>query len=1034
MDIADEEGADIPRTLQQLCRLCLGDESLEDIFAQDDLHEWISDFLSIMVCMDDKITKSICFCCRTRLTEFRNFQLQCVEVQDVLQGEMTAILNEKALELIATEPENDAPQLGTEDLTVDWEQVPAAATANHAELLPPESELPENQPEWEASAGDSVVQEESEWGADTSSIAVPSVPEAWTDAEDVASNPPVGSAAPANVLNTRASNVPPGPKIAIQILQKPIKYQCDMCDKVWQTKKQLSNHRSNHTKRYPCSLCNKAFHRPVRLKQHMETHRKRNELPAETEAADAPIEIVDSPDVNDSEYEVLEIDEDIVTEPIAADLETAIVPNVIVAAIKVEELMIEDVEMDHEPVLEVDDQSGAETAENSTEDTESAPVKKKEPKTTSNPKGVECNLCGKKFQNKKQYHGHKWFVHSPKSHICSVCGKGYISPGRLAVHQRCHRRQQNRRSRFVLPVSTATEPKEVIVLPETDSFAEAEDNEEDKFECNICHKRYATARRLQTHKRITHTSKQYTCPICGRVFHIRESMIKHMLIHKETLLTIYQRPEREEVFDEPVHGPRVHVCNICKASFVQMRDMETHRATHTKEEEVKYSLERERCKSKMVTVTQGSKSFEMFQCMQCHKLVHTRRQLFDHRKRVHKPRKYTCPICGKPFVTRQDLYMHIKSHDNTARYKNETLRNEDGQFACDICHRVLGSKFTLASHIKMVHGTRRYICSYDHCKKKFTTSYDMRKHYMIHSNNRKMHQCHICAGRFITKTKLVEHLQWHERKVKMREALADSQAQEVHEVQDDTNDATVVVTVIDVDANNIDKLPSSEDKVEDFLQTNSEWMKEASSRKTAVMEVRYGTVQDAEGRLKRGCVTIPTQNCPVCEQPIQVSLMEGHLNRHAGVRPYKCEKGCEDAYYYCRLLLKNHYTRIHGNMPSQCNICHKVYPSRLRMRSHQREVHEKIHVCMNCPQIFDSLESLKKHIETANHTKRYACTKCSSSFDRQHQFNKHMRMHGEDVGESSSSMDVQDSIEVEEVKIESRVEDEGRKSTRSRKR
>lgn len=275
----------------------------------------------------------------------------------------------------------------------------------------------------------------------------------------------------------------------------------------------------------------------------METHRKRNELPAETEAADAPIEIVDSPDVNDSEYEVLEIDEDIVTEPIAADLETAIVPNVIVAAIKVEELMIEDVEMDHEPVLEVDVQSGAETAENSTEDTESAPVKKKEPKTTSNPKGVECNLCGKKFQNKKQYHGHKWFVHSPKSHICSVCGKGYISPyekyivvrdifqnftefldnfsGRLAVHQRCHRRQQNRRSRFVLPVSTAAEPKEVIVLPETDSFAEAEDNEEDKFECNICHKRYATARRLQTHKRITHTSKQYTCPICGRVFHIR---------------------------------------------------------------------------------------------------------------------------------------------------------------------------------------------------------------------------------------------------------------------------------------------------------------------------------------------------------------------------------------------------------------------------------------------------------------------------------------------------------------------------------
>lgn len=37
------------QNFQKVCRLCLSEESLEDIFEQNDLTVWISDLLSIVV-------------------------------------------------------------------------------------------------------------------------------------------------------------------------------------------------------------------------------------------------------------------------------------------------------------------------------------------------------------------------------------------------------------------------------------------------------------------------------------------------------------------------------------------------------------------------------------------------------------------------------------------------------------------------------------------------------------------------------------------------------------------------------------------------------------------------------------------------------------------------------------------------------------------------------------------------------------------------------------------------------------------------
>ncbi|XP_001658769.2 zinc finger protein 34 [Aedes aegypti] len=83
-----EEDPKASQSLQKVCRLCLSEESLEDIFHQNGLSGWISELLSIVVSQSDRISHWICVLCRIRMQEFRDYQTRCWEVQEVLMNEI----------------------------------------------------------------------------------------------------------------------------------------------------------------------------------------------------------------------------------------------------------------------------------------------------------------------------------------------------------------------------------------------------------------------------------------------------------------------------------------------------------------------------------------------------------------------------------------------------------------------------------------------------------------------------------------------------------------------------------------------------------------------------------------------------------------------------------------------------------------------------------------------------------------------------------------------------------------------------------
>ncbi|XP_021697437.1 zinc finger protein 836 [Aedes aegypti] len=74
------------KCLQQICRLCLSEESLEDVFAEKGLHQLLLEFLSVQVSNEDQLSHSICTICRLRIIEFHQFWTRCQEVQEVLQS------------------------------------------------------------------------------------------------------------------------------------------------------------------------------------------------------------------------------------------------------------------------------------------------------------------------------------------------------------------------------------------------------------------------------------------------------------------------------------------------------------------------------------------------------------------------------------------------------------------------------------------------------------------------------------------------------------------------------------------------------------------------------------------------------------------------------------------------------------------------------------------------------------------------------------------------------------------------------------
>ncbi|XP_068627718.1 uncharacterized protein [Battus philenor] len=170
-------------------------------------------------------------------------------------------------------------------------------------------------------------------------------------------------------------------------------------------------------------------------------------------------------------------------------------------------------------------------------------------------------------------------------------------------------------------------------------------------------------------------TKRFECLLCDRVFQHRNSLLYHMLMHRD----------------------RQHYCKDCDKGFYTAAALKIHRRVHS-----------------------GDRPCA---CDECGRSFRQRSDLKYHKASIHSDQKhFKCEFCNKEFARRYSLNVHRRIHTGERNYK------------CDYCNKTFRASSYRLSHMRTHTGSKPYKCP--QCEKCFRVAYDLRRHMLIHEKVR----------------------------------------------------------------------------------------------------------------------------------------------------------------------------------------------------------------------------------------------------------------------------------------------------------
>ncbi|XP_029727626.2 zinc finger protein 665-like [Aedes albopictus] len=297
------------------------------------------------------------------------------------------------------------------------------------------------------------------------------------------------------------------------------------------------------------------------------------------------------------------------------------------------------------------------------------------------------------------------------------------------------------------------------------------------------------------------------------------------------------------------------------------------------------------------------------ECDVCGKVFSVKRQLILH-KRTHGLRKYKCSICSGSFLQPSRLARHMLIHDKTGNIKNDQPKAANDQPE-DVPKQDPQNNSDVKANSENIdqqddQSDLTIECAM--CDKKFRVKKQLSDHRrQVHGP--RDHKCTVCGKAFSSRSRLAEH-------------------------------ATIHKSFVSNETGNVDISVESE-----------------------------GTATDVKYDPKKRQYIYEKEPCSLCKRMIKVIFMEGHLNRHKGIQPYKCEMGCTEEKFHCKFQRKTHYNDVHGWNAYECHICHQYFSSNRSCMIHKAKAHAHGHECQECFTVFATSSGLKKHIAKTRHTK-----------------------------------------------------------------
>ncbi|XP_049835558.1 uncharacterized protein LOC126279123 isoform X1 [Schistocerca gregaria] len=245
----------------------------------------------------------------------------------------------------------------------------------------------------------------------------------------------------------------------------------------------------------------------------------------------------------------------------------------------------------------------------------------------SHNKTHRCELCGNLFSTKTALKIHIAGSHlGHMSHQCDICGKGFMQKNHLLRHMDTHIR---------------------------------EGQDEDKFSCDSCEKKYKTEEKLDSHRIREHSKpgeRPYSCNICNKKFSGRSTVIYHRRTHT---------------------GEQPHECTTCGKTFTRPDALRQHTRSHTNERKFRCSVCNKKCSSRD-TLNKHLKSHKGTEDKgdtttadnvppdECEKVCSLDRDQCSHSTLHTSSRPHRCNICRKSFRYRDSLVKHTQIHSSVS--------------------------------------------------------------------------------------------------------------------------------------------------------------------------------------------------------------------------------------------------------------------------------------------------------------------------------------------------------------------------------
>ena len=210
-------------------------------------------------------------------------------------------------------------------------------------------------------------------------------------------------------------------------------------------------------------------------------------------------------------------------------------------------------------------------------------------------KNHHCDLCARRFSRRHELKNHKLKNHDKElNYKCDTCGKAFFKQGDLNRHvAKFHEKRLDYKCESCFEgFFNGTELRDHILR--------AHQNPE--LKCEICEKDFNSSKLLREHMINAHDSaRPFKCDLCDRSFHVKCDLKihvnschktdpnedKNMDIKKHQCdvcgrlfkAKVYLKQHYATHTGEKICGTKTEICNICKASFTRLDNLETHKKT-----------------------------------------------------------------------------------------------------------------------------------------------------------------------------------------------------------------------------------------------------------------------------------------------------------------------------------------------------------------------------------------------------------------------------------------------------------------------